>query len=276
VRDVLYRERRLAGSAPAISQRVASAAVLVPLALVSIVMGGWALAALAALLAALMSHELAGQFRPRGAAGLTALYAGAIGVAITLTALGLAGVGLVVLALGGAIAGLLVWRDPAGRHALLAGLALAYVGAAGVALIWLRGQAPGAEWRLLWLFTLVWVADTSAYLFGSRFGRHLLVKRISPDKTIEGLLAAIVVGAVIGVGFWPKLVSFGPLSAACASAGLAVVGEIGDLLESGVKRLFGIKDMSNLVPGHGGVLDRLDSLLLVLIVAAAASWIGSI
>jgi phosphatidate cytidylyltransferase len=116
----------------------------------------------------------------------------------------------------------------------------------------------------------VWAADIAAFLGGGRYGRRALAPGLSPDKSWEGLAAAIVAGGLVGIGFSFRLLFLGPLGIICCSVGLAGISQIGDLIESALKRRLGVKDMSRLIPGHGGVLDRLDSLMLVFIVAGLA------
>ena len=118
-------------------------------------------------------------------------------------------------------------------------------------------------WLLLYAFSLVWAADTFAYFAGHRFGRHKLAPSVSPGKTIEGvaggLVGAMVLAAIAGVAGW-KL-SGVPLMAWLALAAVsALVSVLGDLLESKFKRLAGVKDSGNLLPGHGGVCDRVDAM----------------
>lgn len=118
-----------------------------------------------------------------------------------------------------------------------------------------------------WIFFILIVTaagDTGAFYIGRRFGRHKLFERVSPKKTIEGsiggLFSSVILGTLFGVAFIDG-VPVGDWIALCAA--LAVTGQVGDLIESAVKRMCGRKDSSNLLPGHGGVLDRLDSLLFV-------------
>jgi phosphatidate cytidylyltransferase len=130
-----------------------------------------------------------------------------------------------------------------------------------------------STWLLLAAMALVWVADISAYFAGRRFGRHKLAPTISPGKTWEG-----VAGAVVGVLIYGVLVlSFSPLAGrlpwplpvlALLLILLTAVSVMGDLFESLLKRRAGIKDSSNLLPGHGGVLDRIDALTSALPLAA--------
>jgi phosphatidate cytidylyltransferase len=110
------------------------------------------------------------------------------------------------------------------------------------------------------LLLAIWASDTVAYGFGKTFGKRPLVPRISPKKTYEGLLGAVLGSSAVvaltrgftGLGMWEAL-GLGAL--------LGVLGQIGDIFESASKRAFGVKDSSNLIPGHGGVLDRIDSFI---------------
>lgn len=119
----------------------------------------------------------------------------------------------------------------------------------------------GAQWIFL-LLTIVWFADTTAYAFGRTLGKHKLYPAVSPGKTVEGSLGGLVgnVGAVVLAKLWymPEL----PWSAAAALALPAgVLGQVGDLCESLLKRAYGVKDSGRLLPGHGGMLDRVDALM---------------
>jgi phosphatidate cytidylyltransferase len=114
---------------------------------------------------------------------------------------------------------------------------------------------------LLMLFSVIWAGDTAAYYGGRAFGRHPLAPRVSPKKTVEGAVAGMVGSVVVGtvVGWWRLGEPW--LNLAGISAVTAVAGQVGDLAESALKRGAGIKDSSSILPGHGGILDRLDSLL---------------
>ena len=141
----------------------------------------------------------------------------------------------------------------------------------GLAMLDLRAASP---WMLLFVMCLVWVADIAAYFAGRRFGKHKLAPAISPGKTWEG-----VAGALLGVSVYVLLVwSFSPhfpyremlpmlLLASWWWVGLAVIG---DLFESVIKRQAGVKDSGALLPGHGGLLDRIDALTSTLPLAAMA------
>ena len=143
--------------------------------------------------------------------------------------------------------------------------------AAGLALIALRAQAGAVA--LLAIMAIAWVADTAAYFSGKAFGKHKLAPAISPGKTWEGVagamlgvtIYAVVLSQVTNLEIWKLLLSAWVLTA---------VSVVGDLLESLFKRQAGIKDSSQLLPGHGGVLDRVDSLLAILPIAALFwSWL---
>ena len=114
---------------------------------------------------------------------------------------------------------------------------------------------------ILALFGIIWVGDSAAYYVGKSLGRHPLAPKISPKKTVEGAVAGLAASVVAGVlgGSWflgEPWLGFGVISGATA-----IMGQIGDLAESALKRSAGVKDSSSILPGHGGMLDRLDSLI---------------
>jgi len=147
------------------------------------------------------------------------------------------------------------------RRVGLAVLGAAYPGLLLGALVPLR-QLPRGGWWIILAVTVTWLNDTVAYFAGRAFGRRKLYERISPGKTWEGAIGGAlgsVAGALIVGRIWiPELSLPG---AAAIGAGAAVLGPVGDLSESMLKRAFGAKDSGRLLPGHGGLLDRIDALL---------------
>jgi len=127
---------------------------------------------------------------------------------------------------------------------------------------WLRDLDSGVEWILL-LVSVTWLGETAAYLVGSTLGRHKLAPSISPRKTVEGAVAQLVASVLAALA--ARAAFFAVLSlreAVAIGLLLGVTGQIGDLVESAIKRSVGTKDTGRLIPGHGGMLDRVDSLLL--------------
>jgi phosphatidate cytidylyltransferase len=159
-----------------------------------------------------------------------------------------------------------VWRGtPDVERAATTLLAVMYVG-------WLLGfgillhhTSPLGDELVLFVVGVTWIGETAAYLVGSTLGRHKLAPITSPRKTVEGALAQVVVsvGAGAALGSW-LLPACGGALALGGGALLGVIGQFGDLAESAVKRSAGTKDTGGLIPGHGGVLDRIDSLLFNL------------
>lgn len=139
------------------------------------------------------------------------------------------------------------------------------------ALAWIHASTPNGHHWLLVALTIVWAADSGAYFAGRTLGRHKLAPRISPNKTIEGLAGGVVAGVVAGVGVAFLLAGAQPAQLpAVALVALAAVlfSVVGDLFESLLKRHAGVKDSGHLIPGHGGVLDRIDGVLAALPVFA--------
>ncbi|MDQ7093367.1 phosphatidate cytidylyltransferase [Desulfosporosinus sp. PR] len=127
----------------------------------------------------------------------------------------------------------------------------------------LRQHSHGVEWTFLTIF-LVWATDTGAYLIGRQFGRHLLAPQVSPKKTVEGSVGGLILSVLVAVLFWHLAHDTSLITYIMLGIIIGVSAQIGDLFESALKRSAGVKDSGNLIPGHGGVLDRFDSLLFAL------------
>ena len=139
-----------------------------------------------------------------------------------------------------------------------------------IALLWVRER--GGLDLLIWAFIVTWSTDIGAYFAGRRFGKRKLAPSVSPNKTQEGLYGGMVAATLCGgawalaVGLGKPLLAFPPL--------FAIAAQMGDLFESWMKRRAGVKDSGNWLPGHGGVLDRLDGLVPVAVLTAAAQLMG--
>ncbi|MFO8036302.1 MAG: phosphatidate cytidylyltransferase [Anaerolineales bacterium] len=145
-------------------------------------------------------------------------------------------------------------------------IATLYIGWLGSYLLSMR-SIPGGMWWLYLVFLIVWTTDTASYFIGKRFGTHKLSPRLSPNKTWEGYFGGILAGPLAGVGFsfllekLGAVVSFIPWVGGLLGLILACTIPLGDLTGSMIKRMGGVKDSSNLFPGHGGMFDRIDTLL---------------
>jgi phosphatidate cytidylyltransferase len=141
----------------------------------------------------------------------------------------------------------------------------------------LHGSEPDGHRWLFVALMIVWAADSGAYFAGRRFGKRKLSPRISPNKTVEGLLGGMLCGLVVALAFAPVAgATLGQLPlvglAAIAAVAFSVVG---DLFESLLKRHAGVKDSGHLIPGHGGILDRIDGVIAALpVFALAKAWLG--
>jgi phosphatidate cytidylyltransferase len=131
-------------------------------------------------------------------------------------------------------------------------------------------------WLMFLLMAIVWLGDTAAYYVGSRIGRHKMAPVISPKKSWEGAIASFVV-AVAAAAVWDvwRRSSLEP-GVLAAAAGTAVAAQIGDLVESMIKRASGVKDSGSLLPGHGGVLDRIDAMLFAAPVLLLGLWLAGV
>lgn len=200
----------------------------------------------------------------RGASADLAFYVQAIAVtaAVALTTAGYAALAVAVIATAAIILVPLVF----GRGARLSALGAFYVGLPSIALIWLRRDESWGFLAVLLIFAIVWSSDIAAYAAGRTIGGPKLWPRISPNKTwagfIGGAAACLIVGAIFA-----QVVDTSAWRLMALSLGLGLVAQAGDLGESALKRLFGYKDASGLIPGHGGFMDRMDSIVAVAVAA---------
>ena len=139
-------------------------------------------------------------------------------------------------------------------------LGIFYISLPILSLIWLRSINEGI-YIIFWLFSIVWSTDIGAYIFGRLIGGMRLAPKISPNKTWSGLIGGVICAGITGY-FYTKIRSIDShYLIICFSMMLAVYAQIGDLIESFIKRKFGVKDSGNIIPGHGGLLDRVDGII---------------
>ncbi|HZS83713.1 MAG TPA: phosphatidate cytidylyltransferase [Stellaceae bacterium] len=248
-------------SRTALRRRVLSALMLAPVALFAVWLGGPVLSAVTALAGALMAWEWA-RLCGRGRLGTRGIIAIVAIVAATAVATG--GAPIAALGLILAATGLVVFLGSRSFETVIAAFGLVWIGIPCIALVWLSQDATAGRATVFWILAVVWATDIGAYGFGRTLGGPRLAPRASPNKTWSGLLGGILCASVAGtlaaVAFGAALSPMLP----ALSALLAIIAQSGDLAESMMKRHFGVKDSSNLIPGHGGLLDRLDGLLTVI------------
>jgi phosphatidate cytidylyltransferase len=158
-----------------------------------------------------------------------------------------------------------------GNRPLISALGVLYTGLPAIALIWIREDVPWGLNAILFLLLVVVATDTFAFLTGRLIGGPKLLERLSPKKTWSGLIGGITAAGVAAALFaWgldlPDVVRLG-LLAVC----LGIISQAGDLAESALKRAYGVKDSSNLIPGHGGFMDRMDGIAAAAVAAGLAA-----
>ena len=256
---------RKSGAMRDLGPRVASAAVMALVALSLLYAGPMPFTALVLIAAVVMSWEWGTVVR--GDAGVDAILI--VHVVVVAAAVILAGGGYAALALIGLIAGtLVVGALRFGETARLSAVGVLYTGMPAVALIELRtGEEPYGFLAVLFVLLSVIATDTLAYFAGRSIGGPKLWPSVSPNKTWSGFIGGITGAAVVGLVFAGRLTGASPARLAMVALLLGIVAQGGDLAESALKRGFGVKDASNLLPGHGGLMDRLDGIVAAAIAA---------
>jgi len=253
-----------------LTRRVRTVMVLLPVALFCVWVGGYAYLLLVSVACLFLVSEwvamCGGQLM-----GFAALWMMAVILAAAICgAIGIPEIGLLLVLAGTVTVAFVGGHGQGGRRRQWSlALGIPYLGLAAVAVTWLRADPQAGLPNTLFMLALIWASDIGAYAIGRLFGGRKLAPAISPGKTWSGavgglvcaLLAALVAAACLSSWYSPSRV-----------AGLAIVlgiiSQAGDLLESALKRHFGVKDSGSIIPGHGGLLDRVDALLAVAPVAA--------
>ena len=251
--------------------------ILLPVGMAAILAGGWYLTALVAIFMCLAAWEYASLFKAGGFQPASVLVV--VGTFILLIGRQLTGfdgsgwmISLVILAsMTYHLVAYERGRDQAGSDFAITLAGILYIGWFGAYFISIR-NLPEGKWWILVVLPAVWFADAGAYFIGKRFGNHLLCPRLSPKKTWEGYLGGIVVGVIFtalfaalwGMGAGPAS-DINWLNGALVGLVMGIFPTLGDLGESMIKRQVGVKDSSNLLPGHGGAFDRIDSWLWAVV-----------
>ena len=251
--------------------------ILLPVGMAAILAGGWYLTALVAIFMCVAAWEYSILFRAGGLQPATVLVVG--GTLILLIGRNLTGfdsagwmISLIILvAMTFHLVAYERGRDQAGTDFTVTLAGIFYIGWFGAYFISLR-NLPEGKWWILVVLPAVWFADAGAYFIGKRFGNHLLCPRLSPKKTWEGYLGGIVVGVLltalfaalwrVGAGHTSDIT---PMRGALVGLVMGIFPTLGDLGESMIKRQMGVKDSGNILPGHGGAFDRIDSWLWAVV-----------
>jgi len=262
------------GERSSLLPRIASALVLAPVAIAAIWFGGLPFQLLTLGAAGIMAWEWARLCRggTLGRSGLTG-----IAVVLVVVVLGASGLTMpaVVLSLTGSLAIYALGRIDGDTAPSWLAAGLIWLALPCVLLLWLSRLDPAGRTTVLWIFAIVWATDVGAYAAGRGIGGPRLAPRLSPRKTWAGLIGGVFCAGLAGwsTGHFTAVSPVLPLI--LVSAALAIVEQFGDLVESMAKRRFNVKDSSGLIPGHGGLLDRLDGLLTVVPAVALLTWIDN-
>jgi phosphatidate cytidylyltransferase len=242
--------------------RIAAAAVLIPIAVAIAYAGGWLWTALVTLAAIGLFIEWLAVVGLAGAIRVTIPGVAALAVAGLCFAVGRLDAALIVLGIG-----LVAVASIAPERRNWAAAGFLYAAAAEIASVLLRLDPVKGFAALMFVLLIVWVTDSGGYFAGRGIGGPKLWPRVSPKKTWAGAAGGFAASLAVAAGFAAfDLGRVGPLL--MLSGVLSAVSQLGDLLESAVKRRFGVKDSSHIIPGHGGLMDRLDGFVAAVVVAA--------
>lgn len=258
--------------------RIASALVIGPAALAAVWFGqgelSWIFMIWIAVAAAVLALEWGAMSAPGRPARVAAVVTAGVLVAVFCAHFGVWTLAWASL-LAGAVGAAAIARKFSGRKTDAA-FGVLYIGIPSVLILWLRTGDQGRAWVLA-LLLLVWAADGAAYFVGKSLGGPKLWPRFSPNKTWSGFFGGLLGAALAGVAFRAVLgptLNFEPSYPLMLGAGMLIglSAMAGDLWESMLKRRFGVKDSGAIIPGHGGLLDRVDGLMFAVLTASAIRW----
>jgi len=261
---------RTAGKWTDLTVRALSTVVLMPVALYCIWQGGIWFQMFIAILAVMIADEWADIVHDRNERAFALLALAGMASVFVTESQGLDAACAAILMLW--LLSVLQWVLRAGQGTIWGLLGVFYVGLPTVAFVLLREDGDWGRWAVIWCFIIVWAADICAYFAGRLIGGPKLAPRLSPKKTWAGLVGAMV-GAAIVSAIFAKSLGLNTVALAGLALVLTCVEQGGDILESAMKRRFGRKDSGNFIPGHGGVLDRVDGLLAVVLAAAVIGFV---
>lgn len=253
-----------AATARNLQQRVTSGLVMVLVALALVYAGVVPFALLVFAVGLLMSWEWGHLVRGVRFDSAIGVQAAAVAIAIGLACADYPLLALLALAACGIVVASLTLHD----RCLLSAAGVFYVGLPAVAMIWLRANEPLGFAAVIFLFLVVWTTDTMAFAAGRAIGGPKLWPAISPNKTWAGFLGGVVSSAALSALFAQVVPGAQSWRLCLIGLVLGVIAQGGDLFESALKRAFGVKDASHLIPGHGGVMDRMDGIVAVAVAAA--------
>ena len=246
-----------------LGQRIVSGVVLASAVLAALWAGVLPFAVVVGAVGVVVAWEWGRIVRAQGIDAILIIQAMAVVAGVLLAARGLAGLGLLLVLVAAIISALLAF----GERGHMAAFGALYAGLPAISLVWFRYDAAGFL-AVLFILLTVWATDTGAYFAGRLIGGPKLMPRVSPNKTWSGLLGGIAAGSLVGLIFAVVRPELSLAHMAIVGALLGAVSQAGDLLESALKREYGVKDASALIPGHGGFMDRVDGLNAAVVAAA--------